>query len=89
MFCQAGRRPSSLDFNNETNFASVDGKPIVSGNAVWKPLPASLLPAYKIKAEVISFVCKIMVVFTQFACQLASLMLWWLECTIYVHKLNI
>jgi hypothetical protein len=50
MFCQAGRRPS-LDFNNETNFVSVHGKPIVSGNAVWKPLPAALLPACERKAK--------------------------------------
>jgi hypothetical protein len=56
MFCQAGRRPS-LDFNSETTYVSVHGKPIVSGKesivyvllgispaskVVWKPLPVAL-----------------------------------------------
>jgi hypothetical protein len=51
MFCQADRRPSSHDFNSETNFVSVHGKPIVSGNAVWKPLTAALPSACERKAE--------------------------------------
>lgn len=51
MFCQAGIRPTSLDFNRETTYVSVHGKPIVSGNVVWKPLPAALPAACERKAH--------------------------------------
>jgi len=51
MFCQAGRRPSSLDFNSETTYVSVHGKPIVSGDIVCKPLPGALPAACERKAH--------------------------------------
>jgi len=51
MFCQAGRKPSSLVLNSETTYVSVHGKPIVSGNVVWKPLPAALSAACERKAH--------------------------------------
>ena len=51
MFCQAGRRPSSLDLNRGTTYVSVHCKPIVSGNVVWKLLPAALPAACERKAH--------------------------------------
>jgi hypothetical protein len=51
MLFQAGRRPSSLDVNSETTYVSVQRKPIVSGNIVWKPLPAALPAACERKAH--------------------------------------
>ena len=70
MLCQAGRRPSSLVLNNETTYVSVHGKPIFSGNVLWKPLPAA---CEKKSASYLSFACKIMITITQFACQLVSI----------------